>query len=81
MLVRGSVHALFSFEYLGPVNNSNREMALGNTFGATSFCSYGAYWITFAIFSDLDITVTATDAGVSVCQKETLMGLFMVVCF
>lgn len=54
-------------------------MALGNTFGATSFASYGAYWVTFALFSDLDKTATAADAGDSVCQKETLMGLFMIV--
>lgn len=54
-------------------------MALGNTFGATSFCSYGGYWITFAVMSDLDITVLAADAEDSVCQKEIMMGLFMIV--
>lgn len=54
-------------------------MALGNTFGATSFASYGAYWITFGLFSDLDRTSKAADAGASACQTETLMGLFMIV--
>lgn len=27
----------------------NREMAVGNTFGATALSSYGGFWISFAI--------------------------------
>ncbi|CAG8899747.1 unnamed protein product [Penicillium egyptiacum] len=57
------------------------EMAIGNTFGATSFCSYGAYWITFSLISTFD-TADATQAVAdSVCQNETLMGLFMLAWF
>lgn len=27
----------------------NREMAVGNTFGATALSSYGGFWLSFAI--------------------------------
>ncbi|KAJ5692598.1 hypothetical protein N7462_002021 [Penicillium macrosclerotiorum] len=57
------------------------EMALGNTFGATSFCSYGAYWITFGVISDLEGTNTLSTSATPVCQKETLMGLFLLAWF
>lgn len=53
-------------------------MALGNTFSATSFCSYGAYWITFGVISDLEGTKIVA-ASENVCQKEILMGLFLLV--
>jgi succinate-acetate transporter protein len=53
-------------------------MAVGNTFGATSFCSYGAYWITFALISDFE-TGDSTNSSSGTCQNETLMGLFMLV--
>ncbi|KAJ5775652.1 uncharacterized protein N7511_000663 [Penicillium nucicola] len=56
------------------------EMAVGNTFGATSFCSYGAYWITFALISDFEPAGSGKDAG-GTCQDETLMGLFMLAWF
>lgn len=58
--------------------NCRREMALGNTFSATSFCSYGAYWITFGVISDLEGTKIIA-ASETVCQKEILMGLFLLV--
>lgn len=53
-------------------------MALGNTFSATSFCSYGAYWITFGVISDLEGTKIVA-VPETVCQKEILMGLFLLV--
>lgn len=56
----------------------DREMALGNTFSATSFCSYGAYWITFGVISDLQGTKIVA-VPETVCQKEILMGLFLLV--
>lgn len=30
-------------------DHPNREMAVGNTFGATALSSYGGFWIAFAI--------------------------------
>lgn len=54
-------------------------MALGNTFGATTFCSFGAYWITFATLSEIDITNPAAEAMAGTCQAEILMGIFMMV--
>ncbi|KAJ5965404.1 hypothetical protein N7481_012118 [Penicillium waksmanii] len=56
------------------------ELALGNTFGATSFCSYGAYWISFALLN-FDGTKVTTQTANHVCQSEMLMGLFMMAWF
>ncbi|KAJ5769654.1 hypothetical protein N7520_004213, partial [Penicillium odoratum] len=54
------------------------EMAIGNTFGATSFSSYGAYWITFGIMSMIE----GRNSGTSdTCDAETLMGVFMMAWF
>lgn len=57
------------------------EMVVGNTFGATSFCSYGAYWITFGIISLLKYTVTQPDINDTTCMAETMMGVFMMAWF
>ncbi|KAJ5263127.1 hypothetical protein N7497_008629 [Penicillium chrysogenum] len=57
------------------------EMAIGNTFGATSFCSYGAYWITFSLISTFDTADATKNIADSVCRNETLMGLFMLAWF
>ncbi|RJE24720.1 GPR FUN34 family protein [Aspergillus sclerotialis] len=54
-----------------------RELARGNTFNATSFCSYGAYWITFAIISVLGKLEAWMDPGHR--QSDEPMGLFMIV--
>ncbi|KAF7713763.1 Acetate transporter [Penicillium ucsense] len=56
------------------------EIYVGNTFSATSFGSYGAYWISFGLLSNLEKNdyVPAYD---SVCQKETLMGIFLMAWF
>ncbi|KAJ5572765.1 hypothetical protein N7450_009749 [Penicillium hetheringtonii] len=56
------------------------EMALGNTFGATSFCSYGAYWVSFALLN-FDGTKVTTQTANEVCKSEMLMGLFMMAWF
>lgn len=56
-----------------------REMALGNTFGATTFCSFGAYWITFATLSEIDTTNPVVVKTAESCQTEILMGIFMMV--
>jgi succinate-acetate transporter protein len=54
-------------------------MAVGNTFGATTFTSFGAYWVTFAMISTFEDPNATIDAANSKCQNETLMGLFMLV--
>lgn len=51
-------------------------MAIGNTFGATSFSSYGAYWITIGVMSMIEGTTDSRNTY----QAETLMGVFMMVC-
>jgi succinate-acetate transporter protein len=54
-------------------------MAVGNTFGATTFTSFGAYWVTFAMISTFENPDTVKDAANTTCQNETLTGLFMLV--
>ena len=62
-----------------PSANKSREMAIGNTFGATTFCSFGAYWISFSLISTFDATVVTRGSVDPICQNELLMGLFMLV--
>lgn len=77
-VVRYCIHDI-QFKVVGNTNvDCDREMALGNTFSATSFCSYGAYWITFGVISDLQGTKIVA-VPETVCQKEILMGLFLLV--
>lgn len=56
---------------------AGRELARGNTFNATSFCSYGAYWITWAIIAALGKFEALADLGNP--QAEKSMGLFLMV--
>lgn len=52
---------------------------MGNTLGATTFTSFGAYWITFALISTFENPDATKDTTNTTCQNETLMGLFMLV--
>lgn len=48
--MRWHVVCLFSYHQItGPVANMNREMGVGNTFGATVLSSYSGLWISLAI--------------------------------
>lgn len=40
---------LLSHVYVGTGADEDREMAIGNTFGATVLSSYGGFWISVAI--------------------------------
>jgi succinate-acetate transporter protein len=42
-------HRPYENETLPTNDASYREMAVGNTFGATALSSYGGFWIAFAI--------------------------------
>ncbi|KAJ5609974.1 hypothetical protein N7510_006693 [Penicillium lagena] len=57
------------------------EMALGNTFSATSFSSYGAFWITFSIISLLESFQTVENLNSDITQSQTSMGLFLMAWF
>lgn len=57
-----------------------REMAVGNTFGATALSSYGGFWIAFAI--------VLTPGGFQIAESyesskmfNDALGLFLFVCF
>lgn len=45
-----------------------REMAVGNTFGATALSSYGGFWISFAII--------LTPGGFNIADSYTVAGEF-----
>ncbi|CAG8931901.1 unnamed protein product [Penicillium salamii] len=51
------------------------EMAVGNTFGATTFTSFGAAWVSSALTSTFDNPETLKDAANATCQNEYLTGL------
>jgi succinate-acetate transporter protein len=54
------------------------EFAKGNTFGATAFCSYGAFWVAFWwLTGHTDLTgVSANDAGNGVGLFLLAWGIF-----
>jgi succinate-acetate transporter protein len=59
-------------------SNNVREMAVGNTFGATALSSYGGFWISFAIVltpGGFEIIETYTaDEGTTF---DTALGFFL----
>jgi succinate-acetate transporter protein len=65
------------------VEDKNREMAVGNTFGATALTSYGGFWISLAItFTpggfEIASELTKADGG-SLGMFYDSLGLFLMV--
>lgn len=61
---------------------SLREMAAGNTFGATALSSYGGFWISFAIILTpggfaIEETVATNDSAAAFANS---FGLYLMVC-
>jgi succinate-acetate transporter protein len=53
------------------------EFRAGNTFGATAFCSYGAFWLSFWAFVEFfEKSVPAADAGHAVGLYLICWGVF-----
>jgi succinate-acetate transporter protein len=52
------------------------EFAAGNTFGATAFSSYGAFWLSFATFYIPDFAVVASYKG-DVDMLEGALGIYL----
>lgn len=49
-LLAGMWYAMiYPLDWVELANNHQREMAVGNTFGATALSSYGGFWLSFAI--------------------------------
>lgn len=64
-------------------NDPLREMAVGNTFGATALSSYGGFWLAFAIVLtpggfNIEATLKGTDDDLTKFYNS--MGLFLMVC-
>jgi succinate-acetate transporter protein len=47
------------------------EFRTGNTFGATAFCSYGAFWISFYILLHVGV------AGIAKSEVNAALGLYL----
>lgn len=61
----------------------DREMAVGNTFGATALSSYGGFWISFAIVltpGGFEIESSIESAGGATMFYNS-MGLYLLVSF
>jgi uncharacterized protein len=59
-----------------------REMAVGNTFGATALSSYGGFWISFAILLtpggfQIIASIQKADGATGI---EYSLGLYLMVC-
>ncbi|KDN52970.1 putative FUN34-transmembrane protein [Tilletiaria anomala UBC 951] len=54
------------------------EFAAGNTFGATAFCSYGAFWWSFAI---IFIPWFNIQANVKGAELESALGIYLAAWF
>jgi succinate-acetate transporter protein len=53
------------------------EFRKANTFGATAFCSYGAFWVAFAAYVQF-IEPEMMASGVTEAQITTATGLFLI---
>ena len=63
------------------IANGTREMAIGNTFGATALSSYGGFWLSFAIVltpGGFEIQTTLAEKG-GMTMFYNSMGLYLMV--
>lgn len=61
-----------------------REMAVGNTFGATALSSYGGFWISFAITltpGGFEIVQSLTASNGTETEFYNSFGFFLIVSF
>ena len=59
---------------------ATREMAIGNTFGATALSSYGGFWISFAIILTPGGFEIVQSLGGENAQFINSFGFFLMVC-
>lgn len=52
-----------------------REMAIGNTFGATALSSYGGFWISYALI--LTPSLGVVDAYTTATDVPSVLGFFL----
>ena len=64
------------------LTHDDREMAIGNTFGATALSSYGGFWISVAIIltPGFQIVDSLTSKEGSELAFLNSFGLFLMVC-
>lgn len=60
-----------------PADNISREMAIGNTFGATALGSYGAFWLSYFVMVMPSFGVSESYA--STAEYNHAMGFFLMV--
>jgi uncharacterized protein len=54
------------------------EFRTGNTFGATAFTSYGAFWISFFVFNAFFATKLEKAVGGDMAKVEDFVGWFLI---
>ncbi|KZW00711.1 Gpr1 family protein [Exidia glandulosa HHB12029] len=57
------------------------EFACGNTFGATAFSSYGAFWISYALIFIPGANIGVSYTGDVADQEHNAVGVFLMVWF
>lgn len=57
------------------------EFACGNTFGATAFTSYGAFWISYALIFIPGANIGVSYTGEVADQEHNAVGVFLTVWF
>jgi uncharacterized protein len=60
-LVGGALGLALAYGGIGQFAAGLWEFAKGNTFGATAFCSYGAFWVSFWWLAEKDLAALGPD--------------------
>lgn len=75
-LVGGSLGLALAYGGIAQFAAGIWEFAKGNTFGATAFCSYGAFWISFWWLAEHDLATLGPDGHKVVGTYLLAWGIF-----
>jgi hypothetical protein len=75
-LVGGALGLALAYGGLAQFAAGLWEFAKGNTFGATAFCSYGAFWISFWWLAEHDLAALGPDGHKAVGVYLLAWGIF-----
>lgn len=76
----GECHRILDFASIGPMGANFgpllpcREMAVGNTFGATALSSYGGFWISYALILTPSLGIVDAYSG---SDANSAIGFFL----
>lgn len=75
-LVGGALGLALAYGGIGQFAAGIWEFAKGNTFGATAFCSYGAFWVSFWWLAEKDLANLGPDGNKVVGVYLLAWGIF-----